>query len=218
MRVSAGRIFCWSRGAEADRKGLEDSRDDAILHVEEVVPPAVDFLGCEGVAGSGVDERRGDADSLADPLVAAADNPPRVEVAANLDGDAGIVLGTAQPAQALDDADAAGDADGFEFREIGGEAFGDAGAEPVEIGGAADVPEVDDRESGRCGVRRLGALCTVQLLEGCGEIACVPVASRGLARHAAVDEGRDTRQDAGVARFAFRIAAGEDRGYRGRGR
>ena len=126
-------------GVEADGQGLEDSGDDAVLHVEGVVPQAVDLLGCEGVAGSGVDERRGNADAVADALIAAADNPARTEVAADLHGDAGIALGAAEPAQTLDHADAAGDADGPEFREIGGEAFGDADAEPVEVGGAADV-------------------------------------------------------------------------------
>ena len=143
-------------GAEADRQTLEDGGYDAVLHVKEVVPPAVDFLSRERIAGRGVDDVGGYADAVADPLVAAADDPSCAEIVADIDGCGGIVLRAAEATQALHHAAAAGDADGLDLREIGGEAFRDACAEPVEIGSAADILEIDYGENRRRRGRRAG--------------------------------------------------------------
>ena len=61
-----GQYFLLLGGAEADRQGLEDGGDDAVLHIEEVVPPAVDLLRGESVPGSGIDDLGSDADAFAD--------------------------------------------------------------------------------------------------------------------------------------------------------
>jgi hypothetical protein len=144
--------------------------DDAVLEREDVVHEAVDLLAAEVRAVARVEVVRRDAHARAELLERAPHHPLRPQRAPHLGRD----LGVHRPAgeRRLDPPPGGGvlpdHLDAGDLAEVRGHGLDDAGRQPVDVGGAREVRELED-EHARAG--RLPPLGRAQPRVGAGRRA-----------------------------------------------
>src|SRR5262245_9122144 len=120
--------------------------NDLVLQVEDLAHPPVDLHGLEHFARGDLDKTGGNAQHLADALVAAPNDPAGADLAADARGEllveVGVVFGV-PPAQRFVNQLAPDDSHSLHVLQTGGHSLGDADAEPVVFRAFGDVVETE---------------------------------------------------------------------------